>query len=123
MLCGLALFQMKLTDTTNAEHYIWGDGCDGWHFLKRDDVSIIMERVPPGKAEVKHYHNSSRQFFFILEGVGTIEFDNELVQLNQHQGIEIAPHMEHKFRNNSASDVRFMVVSFPKAHGDRVAVE
>lgn len=114
---------MKTIDTTNAEHYVWGSGCDGWHLLKRDDVSIIFERVSPGQAEVKHYHNASRQFFFILEGVGSFEFDNETVQLNKHQGIEIAPHIAHKFRNDSASDVQFIVVSFPKSHGDRVLTD
>ena len=113
---------MTPIDTTNVEHYLWGNGCDGWHLLKRDDVSIIFERVPPGEAEVKHYHNASRQFFFILDGVGVIEFDNERVELKKHQGIEIAPQVAHKFRNDSASDVRFIVVSFPKSHGDRVLV-
>lgn len=114
---------MKPVDTTNAEHYIWGSGCDGWHFLKRDDLSIIVERVPPGQAEVKHYHNASRQFFFMLEGVGTFELDNETVQLKKNQGIDIAPHVAHQFRNDSGSDVEFIVVSFPKSHGDRILVE
>ena len=114
---------MTPVDTTNAEHYIWGNGCDGWHLLKRDDVSIIFERVPPGQAEVKHYHNASRQFFFILDGVGIFEFDNEIVQLKKHQGIEIAPHVAHKFRNDSDTDAQFIVVSFPKSHGDRVLAE
>jgi hypothetical protein len=26
----------------NAEHYIWGEICDGWHLLKRDDMSVIQ---------------------------------------------------------------------------------
>ena len=53
----------------NAEHYIWGDICDGWHLLKREDISIIQERVPPGATEAMHYHNTARQFFYILEGL------------------------------------------------------
>jgi mannose-6-phosphate isomerase-like protein (cupin superfamily) len=114
---------MTPIDTTKAEHYNWGNGCDGWHFLKRDDLSVIVERVPPGQAEVKHYHNASRQFFFILDGVGTIKFDDETIQLKKNQGIEIAPHVAHQFRNDSASDVQFIVVSSPKSHGDRVTVE
>lgn len=114
---------MRTIDTTNAEHYFWGGGCDGWHLLKRDDASIIFECVPPGEAEVKHYHAASRQFFFILDGVGVIEFDNEIIELKRHQGVEVAPKVAHKFRNNSASDVQFIVISFPKSHGDRINVE
>ena len=25
----------------NAEHYHWGDACDGWYLLKRQDMLII----------------------------------------------------------------------------------
>ena len=31
----------------NAEHYVWGDVCDGWRLLQREDMSVIQERVPP----------------------------------------------------------------------------
>ena len=42
----------------NAKHYIWGEVCESWHLLKRDDMSIIQERVPAGAGEVMHYHTS-----------------------------------------------------------------
>lgn len=47
----------------NAGHYIWGDGCDGWHLLKTDALSVIQERVPAGKAETLHFHRRAAQFF------------------------------------------------------------
>ena len=52
---------MKPININNAEHYIWGEVCDGWHLLKREGVSIIQERVPPGRTEAKHFHHRSRQ--------------------------------------------------------------
>lgn len=58
------------TSILNAEPYLWGDACDRWHLLKRDDISVIQERVPPNCAEELHYHQDSRQSFFILEGEG-----------------------------------------------------
>ena len=24
---------VKVASVRNAEHYVWGDGCDGWHLL------------------------------------------------------------------------------------------
>jgi hypothetical protein len=30
----------------NAEHYIWGDNCDGWHLVNNKDLSVIHERMP-----------------------------------------------------------------------------
>jgi len=35
----------------NAEHYTWGQQCDGWYLVKDDQMTIIEERMPPGTAE------------------------------------------------------------------------
>ena len=104
----------------NAEHFIWGDACDGWHLLKRDDMSVIQERVPAGGAEVMHLHTKARQFFYVLEGEGTMLFENEVVVLKKGQGMEIAPQVNHQFKNQSRTDVHFLVISVPPTRGDRV---
>ena len=104
----------------NSEHYRWGEICDGWHLLKRDDMSVIQERVPAGGAEVMHHHEQARQFFFILEGEGTMVFEDHEVTLHRHQGIEIAPGRKHRFLNGSPSDVHFLVISVPSTRNDRI---
>jgi mannose-6-phosphate isomerase-like protein (cupin superfamily) len=104
----------------NAEHYVWGEVCDGWHLLQRDDMSVIQERVPAGGAEVMHYHTQARQFFYILEGQGMMVFDEKTVVLEQGQSIEIAPLVKHQFKNHSNADVHFLVVSVPSTRRDRV---
>ena len=106
----------------NAEHYIWGEICDGWHLLKRDDVSIIQERVPAGGAEVMHYHEVARQFFYILDGQGIMIFEDREVILNKGQGLEIPPQVNHQFKNQSKVDVHFLVISVPTTRGDRINV-
>ena|ERR1700754_418302 len=110
---------MNPISTENAEHYLWGEACDGWHLLKGEGVSVIQERVPPGAAEVKHLHHQARQFFFILAGQATLEIGDAAVVLNQHEGIEVAPRMPHRFRNDSDREVSFLVISVPPSHGDR----
>lgn len=110
---------MNPTSIKNAEHYLWGDGCDGWHLVKGEGVSIIQECVPPGRAEVKHFHRHARQFFFILEGRATIEVGDAVVVLNRHEGVEIEPRVPHRFRNDSDRSVSFLVISVPPSHGDR----
>ena len=113
---------MQIVDRSNAEHYLWGAGCDGWHLLKQDDLSIIMERVPAGESEQPHFHTFARQFFYILTGEAVMDVNGEQKILQAQQGIEIAPGVVHQFRNESSSDVTFLVVSAPKSHGDRVAI-
>ncbi|GAB4013667.1 cupin domain-containing protein [Spirosoma migulaei] len=114
---------IHIISTQNAEHYTWGDGCDGWHLVKSDSVSIIQERMPPGTAEVKHYHERSHQFFFVLSGEATLEIGEKTSRLKANEGIEIPPFIAHQMRNDSPNDVIFTVTSTPKSHGDRVIVE
>ena len=106
----------------NAEHYVWGEICDGWHLLKQDDMSVIRERVPAGGAEVMHYHNTARQFFYILEGEATMVFEDHEVTMNKGEGIEIEPKVKHQFRNRSNAVVHFLVMSVPSTRGDRVDI-
>lgn len=110
----------KIIDTTNAEHYVWGQGCDGWHLVKTPELSIILERMPSGTSEVRHFHHTSRQFFFVLEGEFTIEIEHHEFVLQPEQGIEVSPGQAHQAINHSGADVRFLVTSQPPSHGDRV---
>jgi mannose-6-phosphate isomerase-like protein (cupin superfamily) len=112
-----------IIDKNNAEHYRWGESCDGWHFLKSENLSIIQEKVPPGKSEKRHFHSQAKQFFYILKGKASIEIGGIIHQLFEGQGIEIPPETPHKFMNLSSEEVEFLVVSSPKSHGDRTDLE
>ena len=113
---------MPTISIENAEHYIWGQICEGWYLLKSEDMSVIQERVPPGGAEAMHYHEVARQFFYILEGQGIIAFEDREVTLNKGQGLEIPPQVKHQFKNKSNIDVHFLVISIPTTKGDRINV-
>jgi mannose-6-phosphate isomerase-like protein (cupin superfamily) len=110
---------MKISKN-NAEHYIWGDNCDGWHLVKNNDLSIIHEWMPPNTYEVRHYHNHSRQFFFILSGTATLEVDGISIELNTQEGVEIPPLVPHQMFNKTNQNVEFIVASLPNSRGDRV---
>jgi len=115
---GTESFLMISTET--AEHYIWGEACDGWHLLKRDDMSVIQERVPAGCAEVMHYPERARQFFYIPEGTGTMIIEDSEIVLENGKGMEIETMIKHQFKSNSQVDVHFLMVSVPSTRGDRV---
>ena len=103
----------------NAESYQWGSGCLGWHFVRSNDLSIIHERMPPGAAEVRHRHRTSRQFFFVLKGSLAVECNGAEHELSAETGLEVLPMTPHQVRNASDAPVEFMVVSHPPSHGDR----
>ncbi len=114
---------MKPIDRESAEHYGWGDQCDGWHLLKSDGLSIIEERMPPGTAEVCHYHERAEQFFYVIDGEASMELAEGRMVLAAGQGIRVKAGMPHRISNRSDTDLRFIVVSSPMSHGDRVVVE
>ena len=110
----------KIIDTTTAEHYTWGNNCDGWHLVKTPDLSIIEELMPPAAAETRHHHTHARQFFYVLSGSLTIEIEHHDFTLHPGQGIEVAPGQSHQAINRGTSPLRIVVTSQPPSHGDRI---
>jgi mannose-6-phosphate isomerase-like protein (cupin superfamily) len=55
----------------------------------------------------------------VLDGIAVLEIDGVPYTLGAGHGIHIPPGAAHQFRNESEADVHFLVVSAPKAHGDR----
>ena len=113
---------MAMISKETAEHYTWGDICDGWHLLKSSSLSVIQERVPAGGAEVKHYHEHAHQFFFISAGEATLELVDDRFVLHSGQGLSVPPKTPHRLLNEGKEDLSFLVISAPQSHGDRVVV-
>ena len=104
----------------NAEHYTWGENCDGWHMVRDSTLSVIEESMPPGTFEAQHYHQRAQQFFFILSGQATMETEEQRIQLSAGEGLSIMPGVRHQMRNESGEPISFLVISQPPSHGDRM---
>ena len=103
----------------NAQHYNWGEGCEGWILLPGEDLMIIQERMPSGTSEARHFHSKARQFFYVLSGELTMELEGSRLSIRASHGIEIAPAARHQAMNTGEEDVHFLVISSPTARGDR----
>jgi mannose-6-phosphate isomerase-like protein (cupin superfamily) len=111
---------VAVVSSANAEHYIWGEKCDGWHLTKTSNLSVIQEKVPYGCSEIRHYHEYSEQFFYVLSGVATIEVAGEIYNLSAGSGIHVEAGAPHQLSNEQEQDLTFLVISTPPSHGDRV---
>lgn len=112
-------FEISPISKSAAEHYIWGQGCDGWHLVKNPQLSVIQERMPAATAEVRHFHNRAQQFFYVLAGQAVMEVDGRRIILTAGEGIWIPQGTAHQMRNDSGDEVHFLVISQPPSHGDR----
>lgn len=111
---------MKVIDWENAEHYRWGGDYHGWYLLEKDDLSVIEEMVPPGGIETRHYHHLSQHFFYVLSVAVDLEVEGSHFELTAGSGLHVAAGKPHQLSNMSQTDARFLVISQPKNHGDRV---
>lgn len=116
---------MNTISRDNAEQYTWPSAisdnqCDGWHLHRSDALSVIEERMPPGTAERRHKHQRTTQFFYVLAGELTIELDGEEHRLEPLAGLTVPTAAPHQVFNQGSQDARFLVVSQPPSHGDRI---
>jgi len=111
---------MKPINRATAEHYTWGQKCDGWYLVEEAHLGVIQEQMPPGTNEVRHFHQKAQQFFFILSGEAALEVEGEEVTLHSGEGLHVSSGMSHQIRNVSNCPVEFLVISQPPSHGDRV---
>ena len=101
-------------------HYKWGEDCDGWKLLDKENLSVIIEKMPPGTSEQTHFHKQATQFFYVLKGTATFEIEGEKLTVEADEGIEIEPLESHLISNAGEKELEFLVISQPTTkQGDR----
>lgn len=104
----------------NSTHYQWGNHCDAWTLLQSENVIIKEEKMPPNTEEQFHYHNETAQFFYVLDGKASFYIANDIIYVSKNEGINIPVKVVHKISNETSTDLRFLVISFPGNLDDRV---
>ena len=79
--------------------------------------SLAEAFVPVGQPTERHYHKLSEEFYFILEGQGTMEIDGETCNVSPGDAILIPPNAWHQI--TAAQPLRFLCCCAPPyAHED-----
>jgi len=116
----MAQTDIRVVDTDAVEHYVWGGNCHGWHLFKDAALGVIEEEMPPGASEVGHHHERAQQFFYVLSGEAVMLVEGVEYRLAAGKGIYIPAGRVHQILNRSSQQVRFLVISQPHSHRDRV---
>src|SRR5271170_932917 len=83
------VMELSAIRKSTAEHYVWGNHCDGWHLVKNPQLSVIQECMPASTSEVRHFHHHAQQFFYVLAGEAVMEEDSRSIILTAGEGIWI----------------------------------
>lgn len=82
--------------------------------------SLAEASLPPGGATQRHYHRISEEFYYILEGRGTMEINGEAHGVGPGDAILIPAGAWHQIRSEEDGDsLRFLCCCAPPySHND-----
>lgn len=81
----------KCVSTKTAPHFRWGERCDGWWLKKDGSFTVIEEIMPAGGSEIRHLHQQTEQFFYILEGALILELNGVEHHLKDGDAMVVPP--------------------------------
>ncbi|WP_428942489.1 cupin domain-containing protein [Xanthomonas oryzae] len=110
---------MAVISTDTAEHYPWGDACEGWHLLRDLNLSVLEEHMRPGVSELRHRHSRARHFFYGLAGEVMLKQDGAQHVLRVGQSLHVPPGSTHQVHTLSHVEARFLVISAPHGRTER----
>jgi mannose-6-phosphate isomerase-like protein (cupin superfamily) len=73
--------------------------------------SLAEARVAVGSSTARHYHKNSEEFYFVLEGEGTMEINGEIRSVEPGDAILIPPGSWHRI--TATTSLRFLCCCAP----------
>jgi len=107
-------------DIKNLNPYSWGNSFQAWKLVDSAALSVVYEEMPAGQAETLHKHVHVQQLFYILQGSAVFTMGDQEYALEANQSIYVYPGIAHRIRNASNEPVKFLIVSNPHSHYDRI---
>ena len=86
--------------------------------------SLAEARLPPGGSTTPHYHPQTEEIYYILEGTGRMQVDQQQRDVGPGDAIAIPPGNVHQITNTGAATLKFLCCCAPAyEHEDTVLVE
>jgi mannose-6-phosphate isomerase-like protein (cupin superfamily) len=70
-------------------------------------------RLRPGQASTKHRHVLTRELYVVIEGVGRIRIDDDLLELPRMSALYVSPESVRQVFNDTDADVLWLVFGAP----------
>ena len=70
-------------------------------------------RLRPGQASTKHRHRETHELYVVIEGVGRIRIDDDLIELPRLSSLLVTPASVRQLFNDTSEDVLWLVFGAP----------
>jgi uncharacterized cupin superfamily protein len=82
--------------------------------LETEALGARLWRLHPGQASTKHRHFDQHELYVLLEGTGRIRVDDELLTLEPHSAVMVAPEHVRQLFNDTDADALWLVAGAPR---------
>jgi len=79
--------------------------------------------LPPGTSIGRHMHNGVEEFYYVMNGSGTVQVDNETAPIKDGDAVPVRVKQVHSIENTSSGDLELMVVGIALEKGKLDVVE
>ena len=107
---------MEVRQFSAQEPFVTKDGSTIRRILDRSNApveqqSLAEATIPAGGKTERHYHKLSEEFYFLLEGMGTMEVDGEKREVGAGDAVVIPAGAWHQI--TAKRDLRFLCCCAP----------
>jgi mannose-6-phosphate isomerase-like protein (cupin superfamily) len=86
--------------------------------------SLAEARLPPGAATAAHFHPLAEEIYYLLEGHGRLQIEDEHREVGPGDAVAIPPGLRHQITNTGERTLRFLCCCAPAyEHDDTVMVD
>jgi len=114
---------MQVIERKHLKSFIAKDGSEIREFYHSENMSFADAVVNAGKTTKLHYHETSEEIYFILEGKGLMEIEGEESEVSKGQAIVIPPMQRHRIRNTGNQELMFLCICSPPYSDDDTVLE
>jgi uncharacterized cupin superfamily protein len=81
--------------------------------LGATDMGARFWRLRPGQASTKHRHRATHELYVVIEGVGRIRVDDDLLELPRLSALLVTPESVRQVFNDTDADALWLVFGAP----------
>lgn len=82
--------------------------------LEATHLGARLWRIEPGQASTRHRHRSTEEFYLLLEGVGKLRVDGDLLALQLMDSVVVEPDSTRQLFNDTDEDQLWFIAGAPQ---------